>query len=375
MKKLLLCLLSYGWGLSFFASGQPLRTTFLPASGTLRITNDSVVKDYTNITLRWQLYVNGLVRQKGRIPGLTLLPHRPRVLHLPLKPPAPAEEAWLRVEYRKATPDGPEGITAKGIPSTWIPWTVWGGDITIPAAGNLDFTDSNDVFTVTSPTLHASFDKQTGWLQQYIVNGLPLVTDTNGLRPALAETPHLQLFSSSTGPQMVIIRAEYTVPELSCLLHLSYTLNAAGALLISQMLETDTTRQDSVVHPIDRFGLNWTLPPGSDSIAWYGVVSDAAHVSDAARISPDAAHASSADSVPTLHTGPLSAGVATLVRWWAVVDPNNKGARLTADSNLLYRVSWDSNRLQMDNRLPPHPSLPIRHQLSVKLTPLFAKPF
>jgi hypothetical protein len=247
----------------------------------------------------------------------------------------------------------------------WVPYASWGGDIGIPAAGDLNFTDSNDVFTVTSPALHASFDKQTGWLQQYVVNGLPLVTDTNGLRPALAEPPHLQLFSSSTGPQLVIIRAEYTVPELSCLLHLSYTLNAAGALLISQTLETDTTRQDSAVHPIDRFGLNWTLPAGSDSIAWYGIAPDTA---DAANVLP-------ADSVPTLHTGRLSAGVATLVRWWTVLDRNDKGARLTADSNLLYRVSWDSNRLQIENRLPQPPSLPVRHQLSVKLTPLSAKPF
>lgn len=341
MKNLLLCLLSYCCGMPFFASGQAIRTSLVPVSGTLRITNDSLLKNYTNITLHWQFLVNGILRQKGSIPGLTLLPGHPRTLHLPLAPPAPGDESYIKVEYRYP----PRRVLA----AQALPMTPWGGDIRIPVTGELSFTDSNDVFTISSPTLRLSFDKESGWIGQYTVNGQTLIADSNGLRPALPAPPHLQLFSTSTGSQMVIVRTEYTVPELSCLLHLSYTVNSNGALLVEETLETDTTRQDSVLHPIDRFGISWTLPLPPDSITGYG----------------------GTDSIPSILHATLSATtIAKNVRWCDIYDPAGKGLRLTADSNLLH-LHFPTNRavINIDSDLPPHPTLPVHFHYGFKATP------
>jgi len=364
----------------FFASGQPIRTALLAppapvsspgqphaASYSLRITNDSLLKNYTNITLRWQFLVNGLVRQQGSSPGLTLLPGHPRMLHLPLKPPAPGEESYIKVEYRNPS---------RNIAAQTLPMTPWGGDIRIPATGELSFADSNNIFTVSSPTLQLSFDKESGWLLQYTVMGQTLLADSNGLRPALPAPPHLQLFSTSTGSQMVIVRTEYTVPELSCLLHLSYTVNSNGTLLVESTLETDTTHQDSVLHPIDRFGMDWTLPPGADSLIWFGLPGATTPGAPATPPAADTIPSIHKEKLPAVETLPVAeklpaAAIAKNVRWCDIHDSAGKGFHLTTDCNLLQlHISSLRTILNIDSDLPPHPALPIHFQYRFKVTPL-----
>ena len=334
MKKLLACALSFCCGISFSASGQSIRTAFLSPPGVIRITNDSLQKNNANIVLDWQLLVNGLSRQKGSVPGLLLIPGHSRTLRLPLHLPTGGEEAFLKVDYRGPVRSRP------AIVSQMVKCKPWGGDISMPAAGELSFTDSNDVFTVTSPGLHLQFDKQTGWILQYEAGHLLLLADTNALRPAVTGSPHLQLFSTSTGSQMVIVRTEYTLPEISCLLHLSYTVNAAGAMLVEQTVETDTSRRDSLVHPIEAFGMTWRLPPGLDSIAWYGLTTG----SDTGDI--PAIHHGLSSAAPDHNPGtsapdhrPVNLSSSVMVRWWTITGPDGRGFQLTADSNCLRSLS------------------------------------
>jgi hypothetical protein len=350
MKNLLFCLLSYFCGTPFFASGQPIRTTLLPNPGNIRVINDSLKKNYTNITLDWRLLVNGLIRQKGRIPGLQLIPGRPRLLHLPLNPPAPGEEALIQLTWRGITP------ARQVLCTQTLPWKSWGGDLNIPVTGELSFADSNDVFTISSPTLNLSFDKETGWIRWYSTGQDTLIADSTGLRPRLSAQPHLQLFSTSTGSQMVIVRTEYTVPDLSCLLHLSYTINASGTLLVEQVLETDTSRQDSLPHHLTRFGMDWAAPPAADSLSWYGFTGE-----------------DNADTLPSIHsTSSATPAIATKVRWWSIRDHAGKGFRLSADSNLLGRIilAMSADKISIDDDLYSQPEFPIYYHYSFKVDPL-----
>ena len=66
---------------------------------------------------------------------------------------------------------------------------------------------------------------------------------------------------------MIIVRAEYTLPATSCLLHLSYTINAKGEMLVGQQLEADSTQKGEA---LPCFGMRWLLPADYDSIEYYG---------------------------------------------------------------------------------------------------------
>jgi beta-galactosidase len=219
-----------------------------------------------------------------------------------------------------------------------------GNDLVIRPAGELSFTDTNDIFTIQSPAIHLEFNKQTGWLQRYTVKGAVLLDDTAGLRsvfwlpggdsaePWLEATrdPRLQLFSTSTGSEMVIVRAEYTLPPTSCLMHLSYTVNALGEVGIEQSLESDSTQKG---WPLPCFGMQWALPAGFDSIAYYGLgVRQPDSVRPAATRIGIYRQLLSAPPSPDTHSRGMT--TATAIRWWKITGPGHSGLLITADSSL-----------------------------------------
>lgn len=277
----------------------------------------------TNIRLDYQLLRNGLPGPKGVLTGLYLTHNHLSRVRLPVKLPTGDEETWLRIICRR--PGAPRN--AAPIATALLPLRPWRGDRSIPPTGELTFTDSNGIFTITAPNTQIEFDKQTGWLLHYEAGQTLLMGDTAGLQPTLwpGIQPRLQLFSTSTGTQLVIVRAEYTVPETWSLLHMSYTINATGEMLIGEMLEADTSQHlpDSVHRPpVPRFGMHWLLPAGLDTITWLG----------------------SADTTtaPAISRGPLTSPVADTretnypnIRWLTVTGSRPSGLRIIADSNLL----------------------------------------
>jgi hypothetical protein len=204
---------------------------------TLRITADPLLKGYTNVTVKWELVVNGTPQQKGTLPLLIPASRHPTLLHLPAHLPTGSEDARLRLDYHSPRPSSPL------IATEWLLLKPYSTDDLIPAAGDLSFNDSNDVFTIHSPKAFLQFDKESGIMLRFEADH-HLLSDSGGLTPAFridsptsprpttawdSAQPRLQLFSTSTGTQLVIVRAEYTIPEVSSLLHLSYTINAAGS--------------------------------------------------------------------------------------------------------------------------------------------------
>lgn len=357
-----------------------------PRPVTLRVFVRDSSLSLTGLVLEWELQVNGVLRQKGAVSNLVIGPQHTALVHLPVRPPtADSAEAFLQVQYRyrKAAPatgprqPGSPGTNARqpssSASSPRQPMSAitrmgpviaeaqlllkapTGNDLDIRPAGELSFTDTNDIFTIQSPTIHLEFNKQTGWLQRYTVKGAVLLDDTVGLRsvfwlpdggvtsrsqPAAGDTaepwleatrdPRLQLFSTSTGSEMVIVRAEYTLPATSCLMHLSYTVNALGEIGIGQSLESDSTQKG---WPLPCFGMQWALPAGFDSIAYYGLgVRQPDSVRPAAKRIGIYRQLLSASPPPDTHSRGMT--TATAVRWWKITGPGHSGLLITADSSL-----------------------------------------
>jgi hypothetical protein len=274
---------------------------------TLRITADPLLNGYTNVVVKWELLVNGTPQQKGSLSLLIPASRHPTLLHLPAHLPTGNEDAWLRLDYHSPRASSPL------IATEWLLLKPYSTDDLIPAAGDLSFTDSNDVFTIHSQKAFLQFDKESGFMLHFEADH-HLLSDSGGPTPALWDSvqPRLQLFSTSTGTQLVIVRAEYTLPEVSSLLHLSYTINAAGVMLVEQSLEPDTTRQ-ALAPPPPRFGMTLRLPGEYDSITSYGLASQ-----------------DTTGTIPSIHSTHLPA---FNVRWCAFMDHEGRGIRISADSN------------------------------------------
>ncbi len=416
-----------------------------PAHITLRLSNPSPTLPITHIALEWELQVNGTSRQKGMTTSLTIPPGHPILVRLPARWPGnDSNEVFLQLRYRQVTPpsqpQGPQGshrtpatldhsaaaISQSGpvLAEEQLLVQAPANTLEVRQDGELTFTDVNDTFTIQSPLVHIEFNKQTGWLQRYEANGAVLLMDTPVLKtnfwrvfnrlPSGAEAfgggadtatawqeashdPHLQLFSTSTGSTMIIVRAEYTVPATSCLLHVSYTINAKGEILIGQQLEADSTQKG---WPLPCFGMRWLLPATNDSIEYYGLgrMSDSTGPGDAQ--SPDTATSDATgdaaqlrDSIrlhapwvgiyhETVGQQPASPAshqrnkamvtdVITAIRWIRISGPGGGGLLITADSTLFNasaRHATSSVLLNIDSRQPATTGIPgDTHQLSYGL--------
>jgi beta-galactosidase len=360
----------------------------------LRLSNPSPTVAITHIALEWELQVNGTSRQKGTTANLTITPRQTILVRLPARWPGnDSNEVFLRLRYRQVTPatqpSGSHPGPGKTLATTPGPVLAEQQLLVQAPAGNipevrpdgeLSFTDVNDTFNIQSPLIHIEFNKQTGWLQRYEVNGSVLLTDTplltaNFWRPGApgdtatiwqdaSHGPHLQLFSTSTGNTMIIVRTEYTLPPTPCLLHVSYTINAKGEILVAQQLEADSTQKG---WPLPCFGMRWLLPAGYDSIEYYGP----GKTNDFIGIYHDTVGRQPASPDSNQRNHATATDIITAIRWIRISGPGGSGLLITADSTLFNAsalLTIPPILLQIDSRQPSPTGIPgDNHQLSYGL--------
>ena len=358
----------------------------------IRIYSDAPAGNLSNTILEWELLLNGMVRQKGTIGQLLIAPKHSALFRLPAKMPPGNEEAFLHLRYvtRKKPPQIPASYLVAEEQLLLRTWN--GNDLPIRPTGELSFKDEDGLFSISSPSILLQFNKQTGWLQHYEVKGFRLMEDSLGPKPNFwrdppsgddpanhADTssapwqqatlsPRLQLFSTSTGSSIVIVRTEYTLPATSCQLHLAYTINAGGEMLVEQSIETDSTQKG---WPLSRFGMQWTPTPGLDSITWYGATNSNPSIGIYHRVisGQPATTIPDRDQAPPVNTG---------IRWWKLTGKDGKGLQFTADSSLL--TTSAGHYAGRDPAAPPqvqlnidYPALSLPYQnyhYSYKVTPV-----
>src|SRR5579863_1266894 len=328
-----------------------------PAPITIRILNTSPAPLH-NLFLEWSVETGGSITRKGKITILTLASQHPTLIRLPLRlPDDTAGESFLVLRYRSAT------VLLAEQEFLLKPYRP---TLSIPPTGEITQTEDNDIFTLHSPTIRISFNRQTGWLVHYEIKGIDLLDDTLGLRSnfrwpgyndsATAPQPHLQLFSNTTSPEQMIVRTEYTLPATASLLHLSYTINAGGEMLVTQQVEPDTTQPPPRPWSLPCFGMQWILPPGYDSITGYGPL-DSTWIG----IFHDHPILPSSSDPNT-----RAASTRTGIRWWAITDTDGNGLQFIADTPLLNTSAFrcfDSNLTTASD----HPAARPQIQISIDL--------
>jgi beta-galactosidase len=332
-----------------------------PTAIIIRLLNTSA-NPLHNILLEWSLQTNGFITRKGKTTIPTLPPQYPTPIRLPLRlPDDTAGETFLLLRYHSA---------ASLLAEQQLRLTPYCPHLTIVSTGEITQTDDNDTFTIHSPTIRISFNRQTGWLIHYEIKGIDLLDDTLGLRSnfqwpgyndsAATPEPHLQLFSNTTSSDQIVVRTEYTLPATASLLHLSYTINADGEMLVTQQVEPDTTQPTPRQWAQPCFGMQWILPPGYDSITGYGPLpSTSSGAPDSTRIGTFHDHPTTPSS-PDPHARATS--TRTGIRWWTITDKDGNGLQFIADTPLLNTsaLHWfDSDLITAPNHPISRPQIQI----------------
>ena len=344
--------------------------TKLVDQNTISIYNENFFKDISDVRLEWNLTVNGEVKQSGVLADVNVLPHARKEFKIALKPVVPGE-AFLNVVYKQKAD---KLLVPKdfNVAEEQLPFS---GSYTyssaIAPAAKVAVNENNDNITVTAANVNVKFDKKTGLLSLYSVNGLSFVDEAEGVKPAFWRAPSdndmganlnqsLKIWKNSqANPKLngikvkqennlAIVQASYELPEVFAKLDVKYTINSNGEMTVNQKMLADTTKRIQVtvrsyrnfgmgvekrMEPLPmlpRFGMNWILPESYESIEYYGNGPNE-NYQDRNYAAPTAIYKQTIKQQFYPYIRPQETGNKTGIRWFKVKNAKGKGLMIQSD--------------------------------------------
>jgi beta-galactosidase len=251
--------------------------------------NENFFKDLSDIGLEWNVTVNGLVKQSGKVDKLEVRAHTTAEIKLPVKV-QPEGEAFLNLVYKQKSekllvPAGHvvahEQLLLSG---------QYKANLAIKPDGKLSLTESVDSWRITSPVLSLEFSKKSGLITKYEVNKRNYIDAEMSARPAFWRAPNdndmgaglqkklkdwkiaqtelvLEKIAAKDSAGYVKISISFSLPKVFGKLNLNYTIQGKGEMVVDQQIALDKSKE---VPMMPRFGLNWILPEGFETIEYYG---------------------------------------------------------------------------------------------------------
>jgi len=260
---------------------------------TIEIYNENFFKDLSNVTLKWQLLLNGKITDEGHITDLDVNPQQKKNYKLPINSLELAnkevfvnigyhlkqEEPFLRKDYKIAE----EQLLLKNSSANSI--VLNGGNT------KMEIVEKDNKVSFKSRNASIVFDRKSGMIKQYQYKNKNILKDGYELRPNFWRAPNdndmgarsqKKLLSwktageklilkdwtyKNTSDNNVIITANYRLEDVFSDLILKYEINGDGEILIAQTIKIDT---DKKVPMMPRFGMKMTLPKEFENIEYYG---------------------------------------------------------------------------------------------------------
>lgn len=200
---------------------------------------------------------------------------------------------------------------------------------------------------VSGEAFRMEFNKHTGYLTKYEVNGLDMIKEGEALTPnfwraptdndfganlqrkyAVWKNPEIKLtsFSQHTENGQVIVDAAYKLPEASAELSLTYVINNSGAVKITQKMVAD---KNAKVANLFRFGMQMPMPRSFETVEYYGRgpvenYADRNHCTDLG------IYRQSVSEQFYPYIRPQENGTKTDIRWWKMLDAAGNGIEAVA---------------------------------------------
>ena len=279
---------------------QNIWTTPLdPKTGKLEIYNENFFTDLSNVRMKWQLVHTGKVIEEGVIENIKVEPQGKTVVDLNYVLPCGncsdqgrtcGQEMLLNVEYTLKKQDGilPAGHRAAYQQNIIQPYTAYTAEVT-KAEGALGIRPNTRAVWVVGENFTAIFDRSSGLLTDYIVDGKSMMEAGYSLRPSFwragtdndfganlqkryrlwfepkMKTEKVETFEKDGN---VIVETQFDLPELFAKLNIIYTINPKGEIGVKQNLTTEKGKEN--MPNLFRYGMEITMPGIYDIFNFYG---------------------------------------------------------------------------------------------------------
>lgn len=323
-------------------------------AGKISVYNENFFRDLANYQLSWTLLQNGKPVQNGTIDKLNVAPHQKVELTLPYTVPAEGE-ILLNIEFRlkKAEPlmEAGQLVAYRQLPIREITNNI----AAVNAPGKIKVVDKKKEtdIKVTSDVAQIAFDKASGLLKEYKVNGVDLLGEGGTLKPnfwrAVTDNDmgaQLQKkFKAWRNPALnlkdinafkvktvktytVVVTTSYDMPDVKATLDIVYTIAPDGTMRVQQ---TMNTTKDAKVSSMFRFGMLMQLPYNMDKSHFYGRGPIENYI-DRKYSQNIGIYTQTADEQFFPYIRPQETGTKSDLRWWQQTDKAGKGFRITSDN-------------------------------------------
>ena len=350
--------------------------------GEISIYNENFFRDLSDFYAEWQLLANGEVLQSGIINDLKVGPQQTvnQKLNYTLDNICPCKEVLLNVAFKLKNTEtllpagfavaqqqlsvreykAPENLlTEKKIAHDYAPAPV---------------VEDNDSYylIVKGENFHIDFERRSGYLSLYDVNGLSILDEGAQLTPNFWRAPtdndmgaglqkkylawknpeiKLTSLEHATENGLVVVTAKYDMPTVSAKLTLTYRINKEGAIEVTQSMTTD---KNAKVSNMFRFGMRAALNKNLSNIQYYGR-GPIENYSDRNNSTNIGKYAQTVDEQFYSYIRPQETGTKTDIRWWNQTNKGGNGIQLVGKtpfsaSALHYTMESLDDGLEKDQR-------------------------
>ena len=266
--------------------------------GEISIYNENFFRDLSGYYAEWKLLVEGEAVQSGILTDLKVAPQQTvnQKLNYSLDGICPEKEVLLNIEFKLKNGEMllPAGQTVArqqlAIRDYKAPENLLAEPVIPHDETPSPIVEDNDLFylIVKGENFQIDFKRRDGFLSLYEVNGMSILHEGAQLRPnfwraptdndmgaglqqkyVVWKNPKLELKSleHATENGMVVVKAQYDMPEVSAKLALTYRINKEGAIEVTQSMTAD---KNAKVSNMFRFGMRTELNKDMSYIQYYG---------------------------------------------------------------------------------------------------------
>ena len=326
--------------------------------GDIAVRNEFFFRDLSNVKMRWQLLVDGQSVLNGEENDLNVAPQSRQVFRLPIENTLaaldPNSEVMLNVDFmlKQAEP-----LLAPGhrIAYAQLPVNEVAPQAMAPSVDKTKIQVKNlpnGLLSVKGKDMDIAFDRKTGFMAHYVVNGVNLLGEGGSLRPnfwravtdndmgawlqqklKVWRNPVMNLTSiavdkKASSKSQVTIVAHYDMPEVHARLTLTYEIHSGGVMCITQGIAFDDSYTE--LPEMLRFGMVMEMPYTMDNSHFYGrgPIENYADRRYSQRLG---IYHQTADEQFYPYIRPQETGTKGDIRWWNQIDTEGCGIKVTAD--------------------------------------------
>ncbi len=328
-------------------------------NGVISVYNENFFRDLSAYYLEWQLVACGEVVETGIVKDFNVQPQKSETVKLGFQTGNKYEgkELLLNISFKLKNKEQllPAGYVVAQNQLTVAPYQAKPLELKNCVLSNSEIATpevkNNDAMylIVKGQNFLIEFNKYTGFLCKYDVNGKPMFDEGGVLSPNFWRAPtdndmgaNLQnRYSVWKNPEMklkslenkvengqVIVSAAYEMPAVSAKLYLTYVISNGGAVKVTQKMEADKSAK---VANLFRFGMQLQMPKEFDHILYYGKGPEE-NYSDRNTAAPIGKYCQSVDEQFYPYIRPQETGSKTEVRWWQLMNRGGKGLKFIGEA-------------------------------------------